>query len=89
MLGVTARWWLLLIVLTLFAGVAFVYGQTERYTIARGTVRERSQQCSFTVGDTPDAPMIVFAPGAIACHRMRELVNRQMRVSLGPDTEAP
>ena len=89
MLGVTARWWLLLLLLTLFAGAVFVYGQTERYTVARGTVRERSQACSFTVGDTPDAPLIAFAPDAISCRRMREFVNQKMRVSLGPDTEAP
>ena len=34
MMGVTARWWLLLIVLTLFAGAAFVYGEPEGFSVS-------------------------------------------------------
>lgn len=85
MLGVTARWWVLLVAIALLVGAAMVYGQTERFLIARGPVSERSQQCSFTIGYTPDAPMLVFAPGIPACHQMRAFVNTKVRVSVEPE----
>ena len=63
MLGVTARWWLLLIVLTLFAGAAFVYGEPVGFSV-RGLMTATDQEAQegyFAVGQEL---MIVTKPGS-------------------------
>ena len=44
MLGMTARWWILLLILTLCAGAVFVYGEPQGYTLAIGRMNPTDQE---------------------------------------------